>query len=230
VRERLSERPGIKLAISAKDPFAARALGDEFSHWVLEMKSYIALAVGLLAAALLAASSAKADGIFFTATLLSTNEVPPQATPATSFVTLTFTANSLTVVETFSDLTTPATADLLHCCAGPTANTGAALPFIGFPAATSGTYNNTFDLTAAGTYTAFFINNNGGTAAGAEAALLAGMDAGLAYVNIHDSTFPGGEIRGQLALVSTPEPSTMVLIGTGLLTLVGTVLRRREQR
>jgi CHRD domain-containing protein/PEP-CTERM motif-containing protein len=136
----------------------------------------------------------------------------------------------MTVMETFSDLTTPATADFLHCCASPTANAGAALPFIGFPAAINGTYNNTFDLTAAGTYTALFINNNGGTAAGAEATLLAGIDAGLAYVNIHDSTFPGGEIRGQLGLVSTPEPSTLVLIGTGLLTLVGTVFRRPEQR
>ena len=38
-----------------------------------------------------------------------------------------------------------------------------------------------------------------------EVGLDSGLDAGTAYSNIHNATFPGGEIRGNLAAV--PEPS-----------------------
>ncbi|MGQ0430573.1 MAG: CHRD domain-containing protein [Gammaproteobacteria bacterium] len=37
-----------------------------------------------------------------------------------------------------------------------------------------------------------------GIAAGEFAELLAAIRAGVAYVNVHSSTFPGGEVRGQL--------------------------------
>jgi hypothetical protein len=37
--------------------------------------------------------------------------------------------------------------------------------------------------------------------------------AGYLYMNVHTSTFPGGEIRGQLLLV--PEPSVGALAGLG---------------
>ncbi|HEU0223947.1 MAG TPA: CHRD domain-containing protein [Steroidobacteraceae bacterium] len=37
-----------------------------------------------------------------------------------------------------------------------------------------------------------------GIAAGEFAELIAAIRAGIAYVNVHSSTFPGGEIRGQL--------------------------------
>jgi hypothetical protein len=40
------------------------------------------------------------------------------------------------------------------------------------------------------------------------------MFAGTTYANIHDATFPGGEIRGQLA--QTPEPATLTLLGMRL--------------
>ena len=58
--------------------------------------------------------------------------------------------------------------------------------FIGFPlGVTSGTYSNIYDTTLASTYRAAFITANGGTVAGAEAALFAGLLAGQAYFNIH---------------------------------------------
>src|SRR5262249_12704571 len=106
----------------------------------------------------------------------------------------------------------PAIAAHIHCCTPPGTNTGVALPFPGFPAATSGTYMHEFDLTDASVYNANFLASNGGTAAGAQAALLTGIQNGLAYANIHDDEFKGGEIRGFL----TPEPSTVLLLALGL--------------
>jgi hypothetical protein len=65
---------------------------------------------------------------------------------------------------------------------------------------TSGTYSHTFDMTDPASYNPAFVTANGGTAASAESVLLAGLLAGQAYLNIHTSTHPGGEIRGVLAL------------------------------
>jgi hypothetical protein len=60
----------------------------------------------------------------------------------------------------------------------------------------------------------------------AEAALIAGIQNGLTYLNIHTTAFPGGEIRGPIALV--PEPASLGLLGSGLLSLV--LGRRRSLR
>jgi hypothetical protein len=80
------------------------------------------------------------------------------------------------------------------------------------------------DLSDAATYTLGFVNNfGGGTIAGAEAALLAGLLGGTAYFNIHSTRFPGGEIRGFLQ-AQAPEPASLLLIGAGL---AGLAVRRR---
>jgi hypothetical protein len=62
-------------------------------------------------------------------------------------------------------------------------------------------------------YNPAFITAHGGTAATAEAALIAGMLDGQSYLNIHTMANPTGEIRGQLHAVSAvPGP----IVGAGL--------------
>ena len=78
---------------------------------------------------------------------------------------------------------------------------------------TSGSYSNTLDLTLASSYNPSYVTANGGTTAGAETALLAALAADEAYLNIHTTVVPGGEIRGFLTLV--PEPSTYALVSAG---------------
>ncbi len=51
----------------------------------------------------------------------------------------------------------------------------------------------------------------------AEAALAAGLENNMAYLNIHTATFPGGAIRAFLEPI--PEPSTAMLATTALAVL-----------
>jgi hypothetical protein len=170
-----------------------------------------ALQIAFLATVLAAAiPSTMSAATIYTATLLGSNEVPPTGSTATGSITVTLTGDVLAVSEVFSGLTASASAAHIHCCGPIGVNEPVAVPFTGFPSATSGTYMNSFDLTLASTYTAAFLTANGGTPASAEAAFIAGLNTFQTYANIHDTIFPGGEIRGQLAQV--PEPATVGLV------------------
>jgi hypothetical protein len=185
----------------------------------------------LCLAALLVASNTEAAIITFTAQLDGPSENPPVVSPGTGTALVTYddVTHMLTVDIDFQDLVGPTTVAHIHCCVAPPGTVGVATfpgTFPGFPAGvTSGSYLGSWNLGDAGSYTAGFLNNfGGGTAAGAEAALLAGFDAGQAYVNIHTSFAPGGEIRGFLQ--QAPEPATLSLLGLGAAALL--VRRRRR--
>ncbi len=183
------------------------------------------------AAVLILSSACFANTLVYQAVLNGTNQNPPNASPATGFTEITIDTglDTMRVQISFSDLVAPATASHIHCCIAPPGNVGVATTtpsFPGFPNATSGTYDHTFDLTNPSSYNGAFVTANGGTAASAEAALLAGLAAGDAYLNIHDATFPGGEIRGFLVL-ATPEPSSLALLGAAVPGLL--LIRRRKK-
>lgn len=159
------------------------------------------------------------------------SEDPPNASPGTgdALVDWDDLLHTMRVQATFADLIGTTTMAHIHA---PTANPGTGTAgvatqtpsFTGFPlGVTSGSYDHTFDLTDTATYNSSFVTANGGTAAGAEAALKAALDEGKAYFNIHTNVFPGGEIRGFFTLV--PEPGAGALLAAGLAALA---MRRRR--
>jgi hypothetical protein len=155
---------------------------------------------------LLLAGVAHAAPIVYVARMNGAEEFPPNISSGTGYAEVDYdsTPHNMLVSASFSGLSANVTAAHIHCCAGPGANAPVATTtpsFPGFPSGvTAGTYVMDFDTTAAPTYNATFISNNGGSVATAEAALANGLAAGLAYFNIHSTMFPGGEIRGQLRL------------------------------
>lgn len=112
--------------------------------------------------------------LHFEATLSGLQEVPPNGSPATgdSHVILDDVANTITVDLHFSGLTSAQTAAHIHGPAPPGVNAGI---LVGFPL---GNFDDmVFNITDV-------IEDH--------------IKNGLTYVNVHTTTFPGGEIRGQL--------------------------------
>jgi len=185
----------------------------------------------IVAGALFAAVAMPAAAIesIYTAVLSGSAEVPRNESPATGTATVTIDTGNYTmrVQETFSGLLAENTASHIHCCTTPTGTAGVVTTtptFTGFPSGvTSGTYDHTFDMTNASSYNPAFLTANGGVPLSAFDALVAGLNSGSAYANIHSEMFPAGEIRG--TLVPEPETYAMLLAGLGLLSLMA---RRRN--
>lgn len=153
---------------------------------------------------------------------------------------ITLDGDLLRINLTFSGLSGTTTIAHIHCCtAAPftgTAGVATRVPSFGaFPTGvTSGAYDRTFNLAlnqdVADPTLVFwnptFVQNNGGSTSAAASLLVARMNEGRAYFNIHTSTFGGGEIRAFTQAV-VPEPSTYALLAVGL---GGVALGARRRR
>ena len=166
----------------------------------------------LLSIAILLVSTPLHAVTLFKATLTGSQETPPNASPATgtAFLTVNDALTQFIVNETFSGLIGGGVTGA-HIHAGPV---GVAGPIIfdfipaGFPTGvTSGSYTHTF--TAADLIPRPAVGVN--TFSDAINAIFAGNT----YFNIHNATFPAGEIRGQI--LPTPEPASALLLGVGIL-------------
>lgn len=174
----------------------------------------------------------------YTTILTGPNESPPNDSMAIGAAKVSFDMSSHTLIVNvaFAGLEGDSTASHIHCCTVP-AGTGVApvateLPsFTGFPLGVpTGAYSHTFDTSLSATWNPSFISGNGGTTAGAEAALLAGLNSGSAYLNVHSTAYPDGEIRGFLhPITAVPEPASLALLAAGL-PVVAWARRRQQAR
>ena len=194
---------------------------------------FSALFAGCLLAAAVAMPAAAQKSVY-TAVLDGPSESPANASPGTGSATVTIDSDLKTmhIQESFSGLLAGVTASHIHCCTtisgAGTAGVATTTPtFTDFPSGvTSGSYDHIFDMTMASSYNAPFVTANGGIDS-AFLALVAGMNGGNSYVNIHTTSSPTGEIRGFLHAAPVPEPETYAMLLAGL-AIIGAVARRRR--
>jgi hypothetical protein len=157
-------------------------------------------------------------------------ESPPNGSPGTSLVTIDIGSSNLMVDMPFRDLIGTTTDAHIHCCTTD-AFTGVAaisMPFEDFPTGVkAGSYSMAIPLYEETSYDPAFLAANGGTASGAASALVDGINGNEAYVNIHTSAYPGGEIRGFIVAAPIPEPAEWAMMAGGLAGLLWMGRRRR---
>jgi opacity protein-like surface antigen len=191
----------------------------------------LGIAVALTVA--LAAAPAAAAVYAFNAKLSGAAEAPPNTSPGSGFGVITFddVLHQMTVDVDFVNLLAGVTAAHIHAATVTpftgTAGVATQTPtFSGFPnGVTRGSYFQTFDMTLASSYRAGYLNGFGGSTAAAEAALITAAKGGQAYLNIHSSLFPGGEVRGFLTPVPELGTWALMLLGFGA---AGAMLRARR--
>lgn len=187
----------------------------------MKHKLSIALASAVLLSMPIAAQALTYE---FNAGLSGANGVPPTGATGTGVATLFYDDNNslITTDDSYSfalsafGLSGPATGMHIHAPAPVTGNAPVIVPL---------------------TEPTFTVFNSGGTlliggagVAPPSASFLSTLQAGLAYVNIHTSLSPGGEIRGQLFQVAVvPEPASYAMLLAGL-GVVGLLARRRSSK
>jgi hypothetical protein len=170
----------------------------------VSMKKFASVFAALLMVIALAGPTAGATGAVYVTTLSSAEEVPANDSTARGTATFMVSADGLSIeyrliVANISNVTAS------HIHIAPAGTNGGVVTFLyGNAAAGGGKVNG---VLATGTITAADLT---GSLAGAPlSTLIAEIEAGNAYVNVHTNDgvaptntgpgdFPGGEIRGQL--------------------------------
>jgi hypothetical protein len=116
--------------------------------------------------------------LHLTVPMSGASEVSPVATSATGTASLTFVGSEMFYTVTYSGLSSAATASHLHGPAASTNNAPVLIPFT-TPTGTSGSISGSAVLTP--TELSYLLS-------------------GQTYVNLHTTTNPGGEIRGQVLI------------------------------
>ncbi|MEP6730420.1 MAG: CHRD domain-containing protein [bacterium] len=131
-----------------------------------------------------------APSVKYISTLSGANEIgtPTRITQATGTATYTLTGNILTYSVTVTGLTAAASASHIHA-APAGVNGNVVVPYV-TAAITSG-------VVASGTVDLSLPIQNGTTSITGDS-LRVLLNNGSAYTNVHTSTYPGGEIRGQI--------------------------------
>ena len=122
--------------------------------------------------------------VTFSTTMNGAGENPVKNVAGVGTATIVKSAGTYTYTITFSGLTGPLQAAHIHGPATAGVNANVIVPFTTAGAGTSGTLTGTFSSTTTAT-----ISND---------SLDVLMRTGNAYVNLHTTANPGGEIRGQL--------------------------------
>jgi hypothetical protein len=150
-----------------------------------------ALTAVLLAATLGVGCSSDNDLQYFDAVLSPDNEVPPRASGASGAARLTFDGTTVTFIVLASNLNNYTQGHIHSGAAG--VNGPVRVDLLTFQTPALSIAQGTV---VEGSFTAADVR---GIDFGA---LIEEMRAGTAYVNFHSTTYPGGEIRGQVRLLN----------------------------
>ncbi|MFC5513736.1 CHRD domain-containing protein [Massilia jejuensis] len=194
------------------------------------MKHHLSL-LALAAAMVFVPVATQAQTTIIKAVASGPAESPPNGSTGSSVASFEFDGDLMRAEVPFRDLLGTTVAAHIHCCttAAFTGVAPVAVPLAGFPTGViNGIYTQAFDLSDASIYAPDFLAAFGGTAANARTALIDAIGDNTAYLNIHSTQFPGGEIRGFLVAAPIPEPATWGMLGLGLAGL-GLLARRRAR-
>lgn len=157
----------------------------------------VALVVGLAAGA---CDSATDDSTFFQATLAGSNEVPPSGSAGTGTCGFQLTGDTISYSIEAHGLSNVIGAHIHIGAAGANGPVRVVLfPFPGGPVIDTANPAASVD----GVLKAGEFNNSHVTGGLTFNDIVSNMQSGNAYCNVHTTRNPGGEIRGQIALVST---------------------------
>jgi hypothetical protein len=202
----LTQRIGLDKVFSVDLKNSQSTKSRFFTEMPLMTRTRLGSAIGFALLLFLCVAGANAQS--FDANLDPFQEVPPHNTPGYGSADATLSGAILSIVVgtgSYTDLLAGATAVTLNDAAPGVNGPIIASLTLDTPGNTSGTFSGSATLTSA---------------------QITDLLAGNTYINIRDSVFPSGEIRGQV--IATPEPSSVVLSALAGLSVLASGLRRRK--